>query len=347
MSFIAAHRIELDMAQQPSSPPRFPSESQDQLFATRREPCLSTGPPGLSVGLAGAGPRIALRTRVVREVAVVEVAGRLGDVVQDLDQAIELALAQGPRGVVCDLSRVSDGLAPKGVNDAGSDTAEMLASAGRHSRDWPGIPVAVAGPGPGVREALRAHSLGAHLIVSESLFSAVTEVLATPAPAAERLRLAPHPTAPRAARDFVTRTLLDWRLGLAIPFATFVVSELVASSSVNAGTEIDLSVAWNLGVLRLAVRDHGSGLPRQGRTAHDLRGRALNVVADLSRTFGVLPTADGGKVVWAVLEAPRPHSGTGRIRSMDAATTQISPVFTDGRGMAELPFCAGFSRQPT
>jgi len=79
----------------------------------------------------------------------------------------------------------------------------------------------------------------------------------------------------------------------------------VASSSMNAGTDIDLSVVWDLGALRLTVRDHGPGLPDQPDSVLDLHGRRLTVVAGLSRAFGVLPTADGGKVVWAVLDAPR------------------------------------------
>jgi hypothetical protein len=244
--------------------------------------------------------------------------------------------------VVCDLTAaVFEGAGPAAVAGAGSGAVEVLAAAGRHARDWPGIPVAVACPDLQVREALRAHPLGVRLIVTESLFTAVTAVLATPAPAVERLGLAPHPTAPRAAREFVTRTLLDWRLGRAIPFATLVVSELVASSSVNAGTAMNLSVSWNLGALRLAVLDQGSSLPREGRSAPDLYGRGLNVVAGLSRTWGALPTADGGKVVWAVLEAPRPRTSTRRTRSGPASASQASPVFTDGRGATDLPFCAG------
>jgi hypothetical protein len=283
---------------------------------------------------------VRLKTRAIQVVVVVEVAGRLGEVVEELDQAIQLALAQGPRGVVCDLSAMFEGAGPAEVDGAGPVAVEVLASAGRHGCDWPGIPVAVACPDPRVRAALAAHPLGVHLIVTESLFSAVSAVLATPTVAVESLRLTPHPTAPRAAREFVTRTLLDWRLGRAIPFATLVVSELVASSSVNAGTEIDLSVAWDLGALRLAVRDHGPSLPRDRPTELELHGRGLTVAAGLSRTFGVLPTADGGKIVWAVLEAPRPRPTTRRIRSEHATSTQNSPGFTDGHGTAELPFCA-------
>jgi hypothetical protein len=177
--------------------------------------------------------------------------------------------------------------------------------AGRHVRDWPGIPVGVACPDPQVRAALRAHPLGRHLIVTEGVFSAVSAVLATPTLFVKRLRLAPHPTAPRASRDFVTRTLLGWQLNGLAPVASLVVSELVTRSSIEAGTEIDLSVAWNLGALRLTVRDHGPSLPARQQTGLEVHEQGLTLVAALSRSFGTLPTADRGKVVWAVFDAPR------------------------------------------
>jgi hypothetical protein len=298
----------------------------------RRTADLVADPPAKPFRRPVTGRQVRVRKHAIREVVVVEVAGRLGQGVEELDRAIQLALAEGPRGVVCDLSRV--------LEDTPAVAVEVLAAAGRHVRDWPGIPLAVACPDPQVRKALEAHPLGAHLIVRASLFSAVTDVLATPAVTVEWLRLAPHPTAPRASREFVTRTLLDWQLGRPIPFATLVVSELVASSAVNAGTDIDLSVAWTLGALRLTVRDHGPGLPGEEGTLPHLRGRGLTVVAGLSRAFGVLPTADGGRVVWAVLEAPRPQASHRRIRSRRQDPAHEPSVFTDGRGLAELPFCA-------
>ena len=272
-----------------------------------------------------------LKQRVIRQVDILEVSGRLGDVAEELDRAIQGALAEVPRGVVCDLSAVLEGSEPGAV--------EVLASAGRHVRDWPGIPVAVACPDPQVREALRAQPLGEHLIVTASLFSAVTAVLATPALAIERRRLAPHPTASRASREFVARTLLDWRLDRVSPFATVVASELVASSTIDAGTSIDLSVSWNRDALRLAVRDHGPGLPGQQPSALYLHGRQLTLVAGISRTFGVLPTADGGKVVWAVLDAPRQPPSNNPHDS--AAARQASLILNDAHGLAKLPFDAG------
>jgi len=273
--------------------------------ALRRPHALPADPPAKSVNRQPTGRKVRARTRAIREVVVVDVGGRLGDVVEDLDRAIQLALADGPRGVVCDLSNVLEGAHPEVV--------EVLATAGRHVRDWPGIPVAVACPDPRVREALRAHPLGGHLIVTASLFSAVSEVLVAPALAVAWLRLTSHPTAPRAWRDFVARTLLDWRLERVIPFASVVVGELVANVLVHAGTNIDLSVVWNLGALRLAVRDHGPALRFQSVSAFDLHEPGLAVVARLTRAFGVLPAADGGRLLWAVLEAPR--SKPGPIRS--------------------------------
>ena len=180
--------------------------------------------------------------------------------------------------------------------------------------------------------------------MTESMFSAVSAVLATPTLTVERLRLAAHPTAPRASREFVTRTLRDWHLDPISPFASLVVSELVANSSMSAGTDIDLSVSWNLGALRLAVRDHGPALVGQPRSVLDLRSPGLPVVAGLSRTFGFLPTADSGQVVWAVLDAPRSRPSSSRIGSTRVAATQEPPAFTDGRGSTELPFCAGSTR---
>jgi signal transduction histidine kinase len=238
-----------------------------------------------------------MRTYAVDEVAVLEASGLLGDTVEDLDHAIELALAEAPRGVVCDLSAV--------LEDADAGPVELLARVGRHVRNWAGIPVAIACPDRRVHVALAAHQVGRHLIVRESVPEAMSAVLWTRTPLVESLHLAPHPTSSRTSRDFVSRTLLDWRLGGLFPSASLVVSELVTNSTVHAGTEIDLSVAWQRPALRLTVRDHGPGLPRQREAGLEVHGRGLAIIDSLSRAFGVLPTADGGKVVWAVLEAPQ------------------------------------------
>ena len=293
------HRIGCAMVQVPSSP-----KVSSADFNRHVDPCLikSAAPipavlaPSASAGRPTAGPRMRVRTHALGRGVVLEVAGRLDGLGQDLDRAIQFALADAPRSVVCDLSSVIEGADPSAV--------QMLATAGRHVRDWPAIPVAVACPDPRVREGLRVHPLGGKLIVTESMLTAVSAVLATPIPAVTWLRLASHPTAPRAARDFVTRTLTEWDLGPLIPSACLVISELVTNSTVHARTDIELSLAWSLGMLRLTVRDHSAKLPRPRKTHLGLHGRGLTIVAGFSHAFGVLPTTEGGKVVWAVLDGP-------------------------------------------
>jgi len=302
------------MVQASSIAPAFSTDRHAGLFRTRLAAHVPTAPPAPPANRPVSGSRVRVRTYPERGVVVLEVAGRLGDVIEDLDRAIQLALADGPRGVVCDLSAVLTGAEPVVV--------DVVATAGRHVRDWPGIPVAVACPDPRVREALAAHPLGGNLIMTTSVFSAVSMVLMTPTLVVEWLRLSPHPTAPRASRNFVTRTLLDWGLGTLIPAASLVVSELVTNSTFGAGTDIALSVAWSRGALRLTVRDRSPELPRQRYSPLDVRGRGLFVVAGLSRAVGVLPTSDGGKVVWAVLNAARPLSPTSPRRPELVTTNQ-------------------------
>lgn len=251
-----------------------------------------------------AGAWTGVRRRVIRQVVVLEVVGQLGDLAEDLDREIQVALADEPRGVVCDLSDEVDG----------DRVATALAAAGRHVRDWPGIPVALACLDPMVRRTLREQPLGSHLIVAESQLTALSAVLATPDLASRQVRLPPHPSTPRASREFISGTLTDWGLGRVTPYASLVVNELVASSASEAGSDIEVSLAWDratgrwdLGILRMRVRDHGPTDQAPTPQPRELEGRRRTVVAGTSRAFGVLPTADGGKTLWAVLDAPTPQ----------------------------------------
>jgi len=296
------------MAQQSNIPHHSSANSEHDHDLSPRQPARHPG-----------GARSAINTRAIGQVVVLEVAGPLGEVVEDLDQAIQVALAAGPRGVVCDLSAAPEEAEPGAV--------EWLAMAGRHVRHWPGIPVAVACPNPAVRETLSNHPLGQHLIVTASMAPVLSAVLATPIPDVDCLALTPHPTAPRASRDFVAAALLRWGLGPMVPAASLLASELVTNSTIHAGTDIELSLAWNLGLLRLSVADKSPDLPRQQfPQCVDVHGRGLSVVAALSRAFGVLPTADGGKAVWAVLNAARPKPPT--IKEMQ----RVSPVLVKASG---------------
>jgi hypothetical protein len=251
------------------------------------------------------GPSV--ESHAVGQVGVLDVAGPLSDVVEELDHAIRLALAQGPRGVACDMTRVVEVSAPGALR--------RLASAGRHPRDWPGVPVAVTCLGRRDGQTLRTNLLGGHLMVTASLPPALSAILQAARPSGVTRRLAPHPTAPRAARDLVSRALVDWRLSQQIPDACLVVSELVTNAMIHAGTDIDVTLAEHRRSVRVAVRDHSRALPVEWHGRSDEHGRGLGIVAELASAWGVLPHSDGGKVVWAVFDAAaRPERLTSRRR---------------------------------
>jgi Histidine kinase-like ATPase domain len=262
-----------------------------------RSPRQSDGPVVVSDRPGGDIPVVpgpAVTRRTVGQVVVLRAVGRLSDIVEELDLATRLALAQGPRGVVCDLSEVVEVDAPGALRG--------LAAAGRHPRDWPGVPVAITGLDPRAGGSLSGKPLGGHLMVTASLQQALSCVLQGPCPAVESLRLAPHPTAPRAARALVSRTLTDWGLGSHIATAALVVSELVTNAMTHAETDIDVTLSTHRRAIRVAVRDRSPDQPVQQDAGLEEHGRGLILVAGLSRAWGVLPTADGGKVVWATLD---------------------------------------------
>ena len=246
-----------------------------------------------------------VRARSVGQVVVLDAAGALTDVVDDLDRAAQYALAEGPRGVVCDLSKVDK------VSDPGA--LRSLALNGRHPRDWPGVPLAIAGLGQRGRGPLSLEPLGGHLMVTPSLRQALSMVLQASLPGVQSRRLTPHPTAPRASRDFVSRTLLEWRLSQHIASACLVASELVTNAMIHAGTDIDLIVSEHRQAIRIAVRDHSPDLPVEQSGPSEEHGRGLTIVAGMSSAWGVLPDTSGGKVVWAVINAfPRAAQPTSR-----------------------------------
>ena len=70
----------------------------------------------------------------------------------------------------------------------------------------------------------------------------------------------------------------------------------------HAGTDLSVSVARCGAWMRLAVRDANSRVPLPQRVdTSEVSGRGMLLVAAVSEAWGVLPTRDGGKVVWAVL----------------------------------------------
>jgi hypothetical protein len=229
------------------------------------------------------------------EVALVAGVGRLEDVVDDLRRAVLLSLAEEPRAVVCDLTGVLDG------RDA--DAGLLLATMGQQVRDWPAVPLAVPCPDPALRRRLRQQPMSEHVLLRTTRAQALAAIGRIAPPTTVRLQLAPHATASRLARDFVSRTCLDWGIAPGIASACLVVSELVTNGLRHADTDMELALARHGGIVRLALRDHSDDPLRQPpRDLHSVGGRGLALIAACSRAWGVLPTVDGGKVVWAVID---------------------------------------------
>ncbi len=96
------HRNEHAMARTPGNPDHTPVHLGVRVGdrgSAHRADRLAPGPQQV-------------RTHAVGDVVVLEVTGPLSTVVQELDLAIQLALADAPRAVVCDLTGVLDGAEP-------------------------------------------------------------------------------------------------------------------------------------------------------------------------------------------------------------------------------------------
>ena len=197
---------------------------------------------------------------------------------------------------------------------------EVLATAGRHVRDWPGVPVSVACLDPRVRKALRAYPQG------------------PPGHSTTKTRSAP--SAQHTSQKFVMRTLLNWQLGRAIPVTALVLSELMSNLTITAGTNTNLSVAENLGTVRLTVRDHGPNLLGQPSSVLDLRKRGSIVMIGLSRPLGVLPTARRRHGHPDRDQSSQPRPSTARIQPKRAIPALGSLIFTDARVPTALLYCA-------
>jgi anti-sigma regulatory factor (Ser/Thr protein kinase) len=231
---------------------------------------------------------------------VVTVVGR-GRLPSDLSSELMDVLAEEHEIVVCDLRGMA----------APSAAAEALTPAANYLEHWPGTVVVVCVPDPAVLQDLLPGAGGDRFVVGTSVEAGLDA-------AGGRLRLIrrvsdqlpPLPTASRDARRLVAKTLLDWQLPRLVAPATLVASELVTNSVVHAVTVVDLTLTQVDTLLRVAVRDHGGGRPRQ--RAHDaaesaLSGRGLLIVQAFTRSWGVFPARHSGKTVWAVLDAASPR----------------------------------------
>jgi hypothetical protein len=242
----------------------------------------------------GDGGTAAVVTSSAEGITVLEVTGTYPAAAVAANEALLRTLFDQPRAVACDLSAVA------GEPDDGS--LRRLLDTGGYLEHWPGTRLALVTRTrrpPYVQDRWG----GPEIAVGSSLAEALAALSAIPAARTARIHLAAHPRASRAARDFVSRCCLDWRLQHGIPSAVLVVSELVTNSLAHAGTEIDVTLSAVGTTLCLAVLDGNGDPPRLVRSGSKQgRGRGMHVVEGFSRAWGSLPGPDGGKSVWVVID---------------------------------------------
>ena len=215
-----------------------------------------------------------------------------------LDEQLMSLLAEQPRALVCDLSAISE------VTPA---LTAVLQAVARQQVHWPGTPVGVVCPDRRLlREVVKA--VRPELLVVGASAEEVEPRLAEYRPAEHAsTTLRPGLTAPRAARAFVARTCLGWQTLSVTGHACLITSELVTNAVLHAHTAVDLTVSRCSGRLRISVHDGGAvepspawNMPTSGIITGS--GRGLLLVSSVCRAWGVYPTSDGGKVIWAVLD---------------------------------------------
>lgn len=109
----------------------------------------------------------------------------------------------------------------------------------------------------------------------------------------------PERDAPRAARRFVEEALEHWgyRSSL-VDDARLLVSELVTNAVIHARSRLSVSIRSGRPSVRLSVRDDSPRPPTLRAPApNTASGRGLQIVAAVSRNWGVEATRDG-KTVW-------------------------------------------------
>lgn len=226
------------------------------------------------------------------DVWLIEVSSGRPVATDAIDLAIQLALAENPRGVVCD------------VADTSLPAADLrqLGRTGRHVESWPAVPLLFVCRDDARWAEIQRQPEARFLVRSTSLLHAWSLLHGLPEDRHVSATLPPDARAARAARQFLSRACEDWATPQHLSTGPLVVSELVANAVEHTDGPVDVHLAEHDGELRIGVRDHADRPPvTRDEDPDATSGRGLRIVQSLSRATGALPAAGGGKLVWAVL----------------------------------------------
>jgi len=203
------------------------------------------------------------------------------------------------RIIVCDLNEMA--ASPRTMGEVFAPVTDYLAA-------WPGTLVVACAADPLRHGQLLSAAIPGRLLVHRFIEDGVSEarVLTEPLEQAAT-HLAPLADAAAKGREFARRALRDWRLvDLTWP-ASLITSELVTNSMLHSASVVDLRLSHVSTLLRIAVHDHGGGVPAVRATTEaeamtSMNGRGLQLIEALSQVWGVFPTRPRGKTVWALLD---------------------------------------------
>jgi hypothetical protein len=220
----------------------------------------------------------------------------------DLVNQLKHALAENPQVVILDLNEAAG---------SAQQLADVLDPLAAYLEAWPGTVTVVCVPDPEKTADLLPPTIIDRVLLDRSLEAGLKRALAViPDQHRNTTFLTPQPQASDDARAFTRRTLRDWHLEDVVWPASLVVSELVTHSILQTETALDLTLSRAGERIRIAVHDHGSDSLRISQLVEltdpledPLRHRGLLVVRALTRCWGVLPSREHGKTVWAVMDA--------------------------------------------
>jgi len=245
-------------------------------------------------------PRIVCVCEPGQAVTQVVVCGRWdGGLRQEVSRVLRACVAQAPRLLVVDLTRLQD---PPG--ESVSTWLTMVRYAMQADQQ---VMVALGAAPPAVRRRLSTGDGDPAVIMADTVDAALALVPSLNFGIRQHhLALPGQPAASRLARAMVGDACLAFDVAHQVYPARLIVSELVTNAVRHTGTDLDVWVSVRGAALHLAVQDRSPDLPQLLDAGHrhpaelPESGMGLRMVTAAATRWGALPCRHG-KVVWATL----------------------------------------------
>jgi anti-anti-sigma factor len=219
------------------------------------------------------------------------------DAAPQVQRVLLRCLAEQPDSVICDLSKLA-------TLDPVCATV-FAAVAHRPANRWPDSSILLCCAQPAVADVLSRVPMPYVLPIFSTLDQAVAHARSHPPFLREWLRVVPTIEAIETARWFVAGVCRRWQLEASTETAQLLAAELVTDAVLHeraAYKPIELRMELRATGLLISVRSGESPLALS-EVDHDRDPRSgLEVVRRVADSWGVLPQADGSRVVWCTIQ---------------------------------------------